>query len=696
MSNARRDDNYITTLIAVSNVDGATPVTLYADPTTHRLLVSATIGTLDDLSDVVVTSGAQGDILYNNGTNWVNLAPGTSGYFLKTQGAAANPTWAEVTAINITIANEATDTTCFPLFVTAATGDLGPKSNAGLTFNSSTGNLGATILSSTSLTASEILATDASKNLVSLAVATYPSLTELTYVKGVTSAIQTQIDTKAPTASPTFTGTVTIPTPFTLGAVSVTSTGTELNILDGVTATATELNYLDIVTLGTGAASKAVVLDAGDDYIWPATGLLTYGGTAITATGAEINILDGATLTVTELNYVDGVTSAIQTQLNAKAPSTSPTFATSITGSYLTASEILITDASKNIVSAAVATYPSLTELTYVKGVTSAIQTQLNAKGDMNDLSDDTSPTLGGALDAGGFDINNGGVIFLTEQAEAEVDVAGKGQIWVDTATPNVLMFTDDAGTDFVIANNATTALGSLGTVSIALTGVLRADSGVLSTDTDVTDIVSAASTSAAGKVELADVTETNTGTDTGRAVTPDGLSSAVKSIMLTAAGGAPLTTAGCSEPTKVEAATNDINYYVLDFDTTTEEHAFWSFCMPENWDAGTVTAQFYWTNAAGLTTETVAWGIAGGSWGNDDAIDAALGTEVITSDTWLAQGDLHISAKSTAITIANAAAGEWVNIVVARKVASDNLTGDARLIAVKLTYTIDQYSDEI
>ncbi len=56
------------------------------------------------------------------------------------------------------------------------------------------------------------------------------------------------------------------------------------------------------------------------------------------------------------------------------------TVATSITGSYLTASEILITDGSKNIVSAPVATYPSLTELTYVKGVTSALQTQLNAK----------------------------------------------------------------------------------------------------------------------------------------------------------------------------------------------------------------------------------------------------------------------------------------------------------------------------
>ena len=44
------------------------------------------------------------------------------------------------------------------------------------------------------------------------------------------------ISTLAPKASPTFTGTVTIPTPFTLGAVSVTPTGTELNFVDGVTS----------------------------------------------------------------------------------------------------------------------------------------------------------------------------------------------------------------------------------------------------------------------------------------------------------------------------------------------------------------------------------------------------------------------------------------------------------------------------
>lgn len=59
---------------------------------------------------------------------------------------------------------------------------------------------------------------------------------EFQYIGGLTSDAQTQINAKAPTASPTFTGTVTIPTPFTLGAVSVTPTGTELNFVDGVTS----------------------------------------------------------------------------------------------------------------------------------------------------------------------------------------------------------------------------------------------------------------------------------------------------------------------------------------------------------------------------------------------------------------------------------------------------------------------------
>lgn len=86
-----------------------------------------------------------------------------------------------------------------------------------------------------------------------------------------------------------------------VGGVAVTSTAAELNILDGVTATAAELNILDGVT---ATAAELNILDG------------------VTATAAEINKLAGTPvgLTATELGYVDGVTSAIQTQLDAKQP----------------------------------------------------------------------------------------------------------------------------------------------------------------------------------------------------------------------------------------------------------------------------------------------------------------------------------------------------------------------------------------
>lgn len=63
----------------------------------------------------------------------------------------------------------------------------------------------------------------------------------------------------------------------------------------------TYADYLEM-TKGTGVASRAVVLDSGDDFIWPATGILTYGvlkdpaGTTLGATAAELNYLDITTL----------------------------------------------------------------------------------------------------------------------------------------------------------------------------------------------------------------------------------------------------------------------------------------------------------------------------------------------------------------------------------------------------------------
>ena len=52
--------------------------------------------------------------------------------------------------------------------------------------------------------------------------------------------------------------------------------------------------------------------------------------TDVTASSAELNVLDGITATTVELNYTDGVTSNIQTQLNAKSPLAGSTSITTV------------------------------------------------------------------------------------------------------------------------------------------------------------------------------------------------------------------------------------------------------------------------------------------------------------------------------------------------------------------------------
>ena len=57
---------------------------------------------------------------------------------------------------------------------------------------------------------------------------------------------------------------------------------------------------------------------AGGVPLAKASELPTLTSLSVTATAAELNILDGVTATAAELNYTDGVTSAIQTQLGTK------------------------------------------------------------------------------------------------------------------------------------------------------------------------------------------------------------------------------------------------------------------------------------------------------------------------------------------------------------------------------------------
>ena len=96
--------------------------------------------------------------------------------------------------------------------------------------------------------------------------------------------------------------------PAALVTLGVTATAAELNILDGVTATTEELNILD------GVTSTAAELNLLDGVTATTAELNILDG--VTATAAELNALDGITATVTELNYTDGVTSPIQAQID--------------------------------------------------------------------------------------------------------------------------------------------------------------------------------------------------------------------------------------------------------------------------------------------------------------------------------------------------------------------------------------------
>jgi len=108
-----------------------------------------------------------------------------------------------------------------------------------------------------------------------------------------------------------FDGTVTTDaltvTTLSLGGTAITSTAAELNIMDGVTSTASELNALD------GITSTVAELNILDGVTSTAAELNILDG--VTSTAVELNILDGVTSTAAELNLLDGVT-ATTTELN--------------------------------------------------------------------------------------------------------------------------------------------------------------------------------------------------------------------------------------------------------------------------------------------------------------------------------------------------------------------------------------------
>ena len=191
------------------------------------------------------------------------------------------------------------------------------------------------------------------------------SATEIGYVNGVTSGIQTQLDAKAGTNDVTFTGTITLPSTTAIGDIS----STELGYLNGVTS-----------AIQTQIDSKQATITGG---------ATTIVATDLTASKALISNAQGkvavSAVTDAELGYLSGVTSGIQAQIDGKlATSTASSTYAPLSGPTFTGTVTLPSTTSIGDVSS--------TELGYLNNVTSAIQTQLDAK------APTASPTFTGTV----------------------------------------------------------------------------------------------------------------------------------------------------------------------------------------------------------------------------------------------------------------------------------------------------------
>jgi hypothetical protein len=113
------------------DVTGSTSLTIASGAVTTAKIADDAV-TADKLANTSVTAASYGS------------ATAIPAITVDAQGRITAASTNSINTSTIPVADESSDTTCFPVFVTAATGDLAPKSGSNLTFNSATGALGAT------------------------------------------------------------------------------------------------------------------------------------------------------------------------------------------------------------------------------------------------------------------------------------------------------------------------------------------------------------------------------------------------------------------------------------------------------------------------------------------------------------------------------------------------------------------------
>jgi len=155
-------------------------------------------------------------------------------------------------------------------------------------------------------------------------------------------------------------------------------------------------------------------------------------------------------------------------------------------------------------------------------------------------------------------------------------------------------------------------------------------------------------------------------------------------------------TTSGATSAS-LESSTNDVNYKVFDFDATSDEHVHFNIAMPKSWNEGSITFRVFWSTTA-TDTDGVAWGLQAVAVSDNEVIDASWGTPVVvTDDAQSGAGEMLVTAVSSAVTVGGTPAeGDLVFFRFFRDVsdANDDMTEDARLIAVQLFFTINAATD--
>lgn len=159
-----------TALTAATTTGSGSTVVLQTSPTLITPVIGVATGTSLSVSGLLASAtgltleetGAGTDIITLQApasiaasyTLTLPIDDGNSGEVLSTNGSGVL-SWISAGGVptTITVANEATDTTCFIAFFTAASGDLGPKTNVNMTFNSNTGvaTFASTVLTTTDI-----------------------------------------------------------------------------------------------------------------------------------------------------------------------------------------------------------------------------------------------------------------------------------------------------------------------------------------------------------------------------------------------------------------------------------------------------------------------------------------------------------------------------------------------------------------